>query len=218
MTERGTGCAERVKASARAKGNAQKEATRGGLVEITVIGKTRVDGGNIDTLELLVREEVVAKGWDVETSDPTGGESGAGEGGEVSAWDGEAGVSTMNLGGKWEGGEGASVFECGFCGPTVKDKVQGGGGRRGEVTRGTGMTRHERPWLLRRRSSAAAATAAEKAAAAAAGRTGAVGAAAAKKAAAAAVEEIAAAAAAGSTAAAAAAAVETAAAGRGERG
>ncbi|CAI7866985.1 unnamed protein product [Closterium sp. NIES-53] len=126
--EEGSEC---VKASVRAKGNAQKEAAKGGLVEITVMSKTRVNGGNADTLELSVREEVVAKGGDVETCDPTGGESGAREGGEVSAWDGEAGVSTMNLGGKWEGGEGASVFECGFCGPTVKDKVQVGGGRKG---------------------------------------------------------------------------------------
>ncbi|CAI7766452.1 unnamed protein product, partial [Closterium sp. NIES-54] len=198
MTKRGTGSAERVKASARAKGNAQKEETRGGLVEITVIGKARVNGGNTDTLEFSMREEVVAKGRDVETCDPTGGEIGAGEGGEVSAWDGEAGVSTMNLGGKREGGEGASVFECGFSDPTVKDKVQGigtpGGGEQG---------RHERPWPRCRRSSAAAATAAEgTAAAAAAGRTAAVGAAAAEKAA----------------AVAAAGAAETAAAGRGGEG
>ncbi|CAI7781382.1 unnamed protein product [Closterium sp. NIES-53] len=131
------------------------------------MSKTRVNGGNTDTLELSVREEVVAKGGDVETCDPTGRES---------------------------------VFECGFCGPTVKNKVQG---QREWNPRGGEQRRHERPWPLHRRSSAAAATAVEgTAAATAAGRTTAVGAAAAEKAAAAAAGETAAAAA-GETAAAA---------------
>ncbi|CAI7849445.1 unnamed protein product [Closterium sp. NIES-53] len=71
VTERGTGCAERVKASARAKWNAQEEATRGSIVKITVGSKARVNSSNTNTLELTVGEEVVEKGRDVETCDFT---------------------------------------------------------------------------------------------------------------------------------------------------
>ncbi|CAI7856469.1 unnamed protein product [Closterium sp. NIES-53] len=131
VTELGTGCAERVKASARAKGNAQEEETRCGVVEISVGSISRVNGGNTNALELTMGEEVFAKGGDVETCDCTRREIGASKGGEMSAGDGKTGVGTMNLGGKWKGGEGASIFECSFGGSTVKNEVQGMAGRRG---------------------------------------------------------------------------------------